>query len=107
MTARRAPTTPLAALGQWLASPDVWRMGVLALAVVVSGLAVVDATHRARSLFGELEQLRVERDALLERRGRLLLERSAFSAYSRVESIAVQELEMKLPRPADTELVAP
>lgn len=100
-----APMSPLPALRQWAASPDVRRVALLGVLVLASGLAMVDASHRTRALFGELERLRLERDRLLEQRGRLLLERSAFSAYSRVEGIAVEELDMKLPSSSETELV--
>jgi cell division protein FtsL len=78
---------------------------VLGGAVLVSALLVVDSSYRARTLFMEAERLRVEQDQLIARRGRLLLERSTFSAYNRVETLAAERLAMRMPEPRDTRLV--
>jgi cell division protein FtsL len=98
---------PIAALLDWFQRPATRVASLLGVAVLASALAVVDASHRTRGLFGELETLRTERDALLEQRGRLLLERSTFSAYSRIEAVAADRLDMRMPEPRETRLVAP
>jgi cell division protein FtsL len=93
------------ALLGWLLRPATRVASVLGAAVLVSGLLVVDSSHRTRNLFMESERLRLERDDLIARRGRLLLEKSAFSAYNRVETLATERLSMRMPEPGDTRLV--
>ena len=95
----------LPALTSWLLRPATRVAAVLGAAVLVSALLVVDSSHRARTLFMEAERLREEQDALIARRGRLLLERSTFSAYNRVETLAAERLAMRMPEPRDTRLV--
>lgn len=101
------PDRPAEALLRWLMRPAQRIALVLALAILVSALATVDASHRTRGLFAELDALRMERDRMLEQRGRLLLERSTFSAYNRVETVAVEQLDMRMPVPSETRLVQP
>lgn len=104
LTSARSPLHDLLA---WLQRPVTRVALVFALLICGSALAVVYASHQSRMLFTELEDLRQEHNALLEQRGRLLLERSAFSAYTRVERLAVEELDMRIPAAEDTELVQP
>lgn len=101
------PARPVAALLRWLLRPAQRIAVLLGLAILVSALATVDASHRTRGLFAELDALRMERDRMLEQRGRLLLERSTFSAYNRVETVAVEQLGMHMPVPNETRLVQP
>jgi cell division protein FtsL len=42
-----------------------------------------------------------QRDAMQEEWGQLLLEQSAWSAYSRVESLVSNELQMRVPMATD------
>lgn len=98
---------PVVALLRWLKRPAQRVASVLGFAVLLSALATVDASHRTRALFTRLDALRMERDGLLEQRGRLLLERSTFSAYSRVETVATDQLGMRMPLPDETRLVQP
>lgn len=95
----------LSALHDWLKRPATRVAVLLGVTVLVSGLWVVETSHRARGLFMESERLRQERDALIAQRGRLLLERSTFSAYNRVETLAAERLAMRMPEPRDTRLV--
>ena len=95
----------LEAFSGWLLRPATRVAAVLGGAVLVSALLVVDSSHDARRLFMESERLRLERDDLIARRGRLLLERSTFSAYNRVETLAAERLSMRMPEPRDTRLV--
>jgi len=71
--------------------------GVLALAVVVSGTAVVYAKYASRKSFVELQQLRAERDAIDVEWGRLQLEESTLATHVRVERIARDKLKMHAP----------
>lgn len=95
----------LPALTAWLLRPATRVASVLGGAVLLSALFVVDTSHQTRNLFMESERLRLEHDALIARRGRLLLERSTFSAYNRVETLAAERLAMRMPEPRDTRLV--
>ncbi|GIX21699.1 MAG: hypothetical protein KatS3mg121_0482 [Gammaproteobacteria bacterium] len=69
------------------------------VAVVVSGLSVVYTRHVARGLFAELEGLRRERDAQVDRYGQLQLERSTWAAQLRIERLARERLGMARPTP--------
>lgn len=106
MTTRQADH-PLLALVDWFLRPATRVALLLGAAILVSSLAAVYASHQTRSLFGELERARLAHDALLEQRGRLLLERSTFSAYGRVESLAAESLDMQVPASSDIRLVRP
>ena len=92
-------------LGRWLKRPATRVAVVLGCAIFATALFVVDASHRTRELYMSSESLRAERDALAAQRGRLLLERSTFSAYNRVETLASEALSMRMPEPDDTRLV--
>lgn len=78
---------------------------VLGGLVVLSALAVVDSQHRSRALFVELQAL--ERDAanLETEWGRLQLEQSTWATHGRIERIAREELDMRLPGLERTEIV--
>lgn len=79
-----------------------WLLLALELAVVlVSTLGVVSVTYESRTLFSALETTRNQQRNELEQWGKLLLEESAFSAPSRVERIAREELNMILPEVGD------
>ncbi len=106
MTVREAEH-PLFRLLDWFMRPATRVALLLGLAILISALAAVYASHETRSLFGALERARLEHDRLLEQRGRLLLERSTFSAYGRVETLAVETLDMQVPTSDDIQLVRP
>lgn len=67
---------------------------VLWLLVVGSALGVVASTHEVRKQVNGLEVLRREAAQLQVEWGQYLLEQSTWAAYSRVEAIAAQKLEM-------------
>lgn len=80
--------------------PSIWGWLIIValwLAVVASALAVVRATHEARQLTNRLAKAETEAAELQVQRGQYLLERSAWGAYSRVESMASEKLNMALP----------
>jgi len=82
-------------------------IGIVALAVVVSALSVIYATHRSRSLFSELQKMQRTRDELDVEWGQLQLEQSAWSNNSRIESIARDKLGMIVPTPGKIVIVKP
>lgn len=72
-------------------------VGALVIAVVASGIQVALVSHEVRQLHGELEAAQKAQDEHLAEYSRLLLERSALSAYQNVERLAERELAMQFP----------
>jgi cell division protein FtsL len=72
--------------------------GVLLIAIVASGIQVALVSHEVRRLHGELEAAQRAQDEHLAEYSRLLLERSALSAYQNVERLAEEKLAMEFPR---------
>jgi len=72
-------------------------LGLLWVAVMLSGIGVVYSTHLSRQLFNELEGQRRTAAELHVEWGQYLLEQSTWAAYSRVERIAAEKLEMESP----------
>jgi cell division protein FtsL len=83
----------------------IWILGVLSIAVIVSALAVVHAKYLTRVNFGELQDLRAQRDAIDVEWNRLRLEEAALSTHARVERKARNELGMFAPRVSDVLLI--
>jgi cell division protein FtsL len=79
----------------------------LAVALVGSAVAAVDARHQARQLFIELQGLNRDRDELNIEWRQLQIERSTWAAHARVEQLAREKLEMSVPEPKDIEIVKP
>jgi cell division protein FtsL len=79
-----------------------WMLLLVEVVVVLlTTFGIVTTTYRTRQLFSQLEDVRSEQEAQLERWGKLLLEESAFSSPSRVERVARESLEMRLPSADD------
>lgn len=72
-------------------------LAVLWLAVVFSSLGVVSSTHEGRLRLNQLEILRREAAQLQVEWGQYLLEQSTWAAYSRIEQIAINKLQMQVP----------
>ena len=67
------------------------------VAVVGSGVQVVQQSHEVRRLHGQLQDAQRTQDAELAKHSRLLLERAALAAYQNVERTAQSELQMQFP----------
>ena len=80
---------------------------VLLALVLVSAVAVVQARHDARRLFIQLEALTDTRDALNIDWGRLQIEQSTWASPGRIEQIATERLEMRVPDPVGVVIIAP
>ncbi len=78
---------------------------ILWLASVGSAMGVVYSTYESRKATQKLEELRREASGLRVVSGQFLLEKSSWSAYSRVEKVAVDELGMMQPKTDKTVLV--
>lgn len=84
---------------------DALILAVLSLAVMLSAVAVVYAKYLTRSHFGQLQELRAQRDAIDVEWNRLRLEEAALSTHARIERKARQELGMFAPRLGDVLLI--
>ena len=70
----------------------------LALAVVISALAVIRTKHENRALVNDLDHLRAEKERLDMEWSQLQLEEATLSNHARVEKIAREQLGMSEPR---------
>jgi len=69
----------------------------LALVLMTCALAVVNAQHRARTLFVELETLKREARDLEVEWGKLQLEQGTLTRHARVEALAKNQLGLMTP----------
>lgn len=76
----------------------------LLLILLMSAIGVVYSSHMVRQLFAEHANLLEERDHLQLEWAQLLLEQSAWSAPTRIEQVARDELNMVLPQAEHIEL---
>lgn len=83
----------------------ILAVGLLLLAVVASGIAVVWARHQDRMAFVALTRLQNERDGLNVEFGRLELEQATWASPSRIEAIARGQLGMVSPPAASVEMI--
>lgn len=80
---------------------------VLAGILVACALVVVTSQHKARKLFVELQkEQEVARQYEIEY-GQLQLEQSTWAMHSRVEKIAANNLQMRVPPSTRVHLVPP
>jgi cell division protein FtsL len=72
---------------------------LLALAVFISSFAVIYTKNCQRNLYIQSQSFSAAANQMQTNWGKLLLEQSAWSQQSRIESIATQKLDMVLPKP--------
>ncbi len=82
-------------------------MLVLFIAVLVSAIGVAYSAHWNRQLLNELYGELSVRDKAQAEWGRLILEQSTWTAHSRIETLATEQLRMHIPAAADVRLVKP
>ncbi len=70
---------------------------LLLLVAVASAIGTVNANHRARKLFSDLEHEQARMRELEVEWGQLQLEQSTWANHARVEQIARNRLRMKSP----------
>ena len=80
---------------------------VLAIAAVISAIAVVHARHQHRELYVQLTRLERARDELNIEFGRLQLEQATWSESNRIDQVARTRLGMKFPGPGEIVVVRP
>ncbi|MFB9147882.1 cell division protein FtsL [Halomonas alkalicola] len=88
-------------------SPSLLLVAALLVASLVSALAVITTTHLTREQYGRLQQLEREQNQLQTEWGQLLLEESAWSSPARIERLAMERLEMRLPDVDEVEVIRP
>jgi cell division protein FtsL len=80
---------------------------LLVLLLLASSVAAIHARHEARQLFIELEgQIRI-RDELNINWGRLQIEHSTWASPGRIEQIAADKLDMRVPQPSAVVIIGP
>ena len=79
----------------------------LFLAILASAVAVSYSAHRSRQLLNELYGELHERDRAQAEWGRLILEQSTWTAHNRIETLASEQLQMRIPDAAEVRLVKP
>ena len=96
---------PLAELGAQLKGFSLY--GLLVLAVMVSGVAVIYLSHHNRQVFNLYQDQLQQRDALKIEWGKLLLEENTLASHSEIEQRAVNELGMQVPDAKQVVIVKP
>ncbi|WP_417660497.1 cell division protein FtsL [Pseudomonas sp.] len=79
----------------------------LFVAVLGSSLAVSYCAHWNRQLLNELYSELSVRDKAQAEWGRLILEQSTWTAHNRIETLASEQLNMRIPDAAEVRMVKP
>ncbi|WP_407312151.1 cell division protein FtsL [Pseudomonas sp. nanlin1] len=82
-------------------------MLMLFVAVLISAIGVSYSAHLNRQLLNTLYGELSERDKVQAEWGRLILEQSTWTAHSRIETLATEQLKMRIPDAAEIRMVAP
>ena len=80
---------------------------LLFLAVLLSAIGVSYSAHWNRQLLNSLYAELSVRDKAQAEWGRLILEQSTWTAHSRIEALASEQLKMRIPSAAEVRMVAP
>jgi cell division protein FtsL len=78
---------------------------LLVVVVVVCALSVVTSQHKARKLFIELQKEKEQAQQMDVEWGQLQLEQSTWATPARVERVAVQKLQMQLPKNGQVQFI--
>lgn len=94
--------------GQWMEmrfTKEFFFAFSLLLTVLVSALSVVYVTNEHRVAFSQLQQLKRQTVQLKLQWGQLLLEQASLATPARVEQLAEEKLNMRLPIDKETFLL--
>lgn len=84
------------------------RLNFLLLMILIAcALSLVSSQHKARKLYVELEQEQELARQIDVEWGQLQLEQSTWAMHGRIEKIASQVLNMRVPPPARIQVVPP
>lgn len=104
MSQQPSPESNLArVIGLDIFSIGRWQF-VLLMFIFISAIGVVLVTHNTRQMIDQRENLLLEKDLLDGEWRNLILEENALAEHSRVQRLAMDELEMKRPEP-DKEVI--
>lgn len=81
------------------------RLTLLWILVLISAIAVGLVSHLSRQQYAQLMALEREASQLDEDYGKYLLEQSAWGSLQRVETMAVQQLNMHSPKSSEILMV--
>jgi len=82
------------------------RLNLALLGVLIAcALALVTAQQRSRKLYVELQQEQEQEKKFEVEWNQLQLEQSKWAVHARIEKIAIQDLRMRAPTAARTQLV--
>ena len=87
--------------------PLGWINAILVLLVLGAALGVVQAKHQSRRLFVESQELIRERDRLNVEWNMLQLEQAAWATHGRIDTVARERLQMRIPRRDDVVILKP
>ncbi len=73
--------------------------------LILCALGVVTSQHRARQLYAELQHQEERAKKMVVEYGQLQLEQSTWAMHSRIERIASERLDMRVPEPARIQMV--
>lgn len=82
-------------------------LSILVVAILITALAIISTSHLTRLQYARLQKLENQRDALQTEWGRLLLEESTWSSPARIESLASQRLDMRVPGVDEVKVIRP
>lgn len=82
-------------------------MLLLFIAVLISAIGVSYSAHWNRQLLNSLYSEMSVRDKAQAEWGRLILEQSTWTAHSRIENLATEQLKMRISSAAEVRMVAP
>ena len=80
---------------------------ILFFTLIFSALGLVNAQHKARNLYIELERANQSAKQTEQEYGQLQLEQSTWAMHSRIEQIASQKLQMQVPDAKRVQVVSP
>lgn len=84
------------------------RLNLMLYAVLMAcALGTVTSQHQARKLYIELQQQQDLARQYEVEWGQLQLEQSTWAMHSRIEQVAVRQLDMQVPEPARIQMVMP
>ncbi|WP_165767120.1 cell division protein FtsL [Parendozoicomonas haliclonae] len=95
--------TPLLVLRQQISAPVL----ILFLLVLMSAVGVTYTAYLNRQAFHQLQTQLMEKNALQEEWGQLLLQHSTLTSHGRVETIARDQLNMDVPGQSRVLVVQP
>ncbi|SDW10322.1 cell division protein FtsL [Aidingimonas halophila] len=92
---------------RWRPSGQLLLVIGLLLLLLGTALAVITSAHLTREQYARLQRLEQEADQLQTEWGQLLLEESAWSSPARIEKLAGERLDMRLPDVNEAEVIRP